>query len=165
MSSPQVVIMIYVRSEGARSSHGRIMGFRGYGVLVLAVALAGIACSPSRSDDPAESDDEGPKRAPTWSVRLDGLRPVREAMVAADFVLVKGENKLSVLDKRDGRLRWEKPLGQQRDVRVGDGGVAVYSRDSARIYNLVTGIERDPTLRRMSAMPRTASPRTLRRLH
>jgi outer membrane protein assembly factor BamB len=121
------------------------MGFRGYGVALLAVAVvgAGTVLWVWRSDDRSGSgsDHAGPGHAPAWSVQLDGLGPVRQAAVAADAVLVKGEKKLAVLGKPDGRLRWEKPIGRE-EVRVGDSGVAVYSRESAKVYDLDTGEQR-----------------------
>jgi outer membrane protein assembly factor BamB len=124
------------------------MKVRGFGVafwvftlvLVLVVATAG-AVWWIRNPDLGRSADAGPAHAAAWSVRLTGLGPVRTATVTGDAVVVVGEEKLAVLDKRDGRLRWDKPIDQRR-VRVGDGGVVVYSRGSATVYDLGTGEER-----------------------
>lgn len=88
------------------------------------------------------SGPEGAKRAPTWSKVLVGTGPVRDATAVDDAVLVQGETKLTVLDRADGRLRWEKPLEDRRRVQAGGGGVAVSSRESVRLYDLATGEER-----------------------
>jgi outer membrane protein assembly factor BamB len=119
------------------------MRVRGCGVAFLALTLLLVVAVVGwrrYSDDQNRSDHAGPGHAAAWSVQLTGLGPVRQANVAADAVLVVGEKKLAVLDKRDGRLRWDKAAGGE--VQVGDGGVAVYSRESATIYDLTTGEQR-----------------------
>ncbi|WP_327003897.1 PQQ-like beta-propeller repeat protein [Dactylosporangium sp. NBC_01737] len=110
-------------------------------LLVVVVAFAGFVWWILRGGQ-EPSEPEGTKRAATWSRLVDGTGPVRDAMVAGDAVLVQGETQLVVLDKADGRIRWHRPLERHRRVRTGAGGVATFSRESVKLYDLVTGEER-----------------------
>jgi outer membrane protein assembly factor BamB len=113
-------------------------------MLVVALAAAGAIWWLQRSLHEPPTEPEGTKRAATWSRLIDGTGPVRDAMVVGDAVLVQGEQRLTVLDKADGKVRWHRPLEAERigNVRVGGGGVAVYVRGWVKLYDLATGEER-----------------------
>lgn len=111
------------------------------GAVLMACSLGGLGKGEEGQPEPAALRD------PQWSVRLSGVADPVVAQVAGDAVVVVADEKVTVLDRRNGRHRWSRPTGSpsyraRQQVAVAGDSVVVTGSDATVVYDLTNGDER-----------------------